>query len=126
MGIITKSIKWSLKLGIAGGSIYLANEAQVFGQVDQAQNGIAKLKTDVKKTIPEYVPKEVLDIVPEMPTIDVKEMIPEMPDVKPDIRGLWNKGVMATFSGLANSPTTIKNYSNDVAVYVKEQMNESK
>ena len=126
MGIITKSIKWSLKLGIAGGSIYLANEAQVFGQVDQAQNGIAKLKTDVKKTIPEYVPKEVLDIVPEMPTIDVKEIIPEMPDVKPDIRGLWNKGVMATFSGLANSPTTIKNYSNDVAVYVKEQMNESK
>ena len=129
MGIISKSLKWSIKLGTAGGSVYVAHQYKIFGPADQAENSLQNLQNDGKTAIPGYIPKEVLENVPEMPeipTVDIKDMIPELPDLKPDIRGLWNRGVMATFTGIANSPTLVKTYSNDLVVFLQEQMNDNK
>lgn len=128
MGIITKSIKWSLKLGIGAAPIYVAHTSGIFGTVDQAEKGIKQLKTDVKETIPQYVPKEVLDTVPEVPAIEIpnlKEMLPDVGAVAPDLRGFWNTGVLFSFNALANAPQAAKSYSNDLVVYIQEQMSDN-
>jgi len=133
IGIITNTLKWSIKLGVGGGTVYIAQQAGLFGTSDQAQVGVKTLEKDynnlsedVNKQITqysEYVPKEVLDYVPEIPKVDVKEFIPDIDlSVTSDMRGLWNKGVMTVFSGLANSPETTKKYSHDVIEYVKTQI----
>jgi len=133
IGIIANTLKWSIKLGVGGGTVYIAHQAGLFGTSDQAQVGVKTLEKDynnlnedVNKQITqysEYVPKEVLDYVPEIPKVDVKEFIPDIDlSVTSDMRGLWNKGVMTVFSGLANSPETTKKYSNDVIEYVKTQI----
>ena len=120
MGIklITNTLKWSIKLGVGGGTVYIAHQAGLFGTSDQAQVGVKTLEKDynnlseeVPKQITQYVPKEVFDYVPEIPKVDVKEFIPDIDlSVTSDMRGLWNKGVMTVFSGLANSPETTKMY----------------
>jgi len=136
MGIITNTLKWSVKLGLGGGTVFVAHQAGLFGTADEAQAGVVKLEKDfndvnenVNKQLTEYVPKEVLDYAPEMPEIpkvDVKEFIPNVDlSFTSDIRGLWNKGVMVVFSGLANSPEAAKVYSSDVVQYVKDQINAS-
>lgn len=122
MGIITTTVKWSVKAGLIGGPVYVAHNAGLFGSADQAQSGLKQIKSDVKDNVSTYVPKEVLENVPEVPKVDMKDYIPTI-DISPDIRGLWNKGVLATFSGLANAPTSVKTYTNDVITYVQEQVN---
>lgn len=130
MGIIANTLKWSVKLGVGGGTVYIAHQAGLFGTSDQAQVGVKtlekdrkNLKEDVNKQITQYVPKEVLDYVPEIPKVNVKEFIPDVDlSVTSDMRGLWNKGVMTVFSGIANSPEATKKYSDDVIEYVKTQM----
>jgi len=133
MGTITNTLKWSVKLGVGGGTVYIAHQAGLFGTSDQAKVGVKTLEKDynnlsedvnkLNNQITQYVPKEVLDYVPEIPKVDVKEFIPDIDlSVASDIRGLWNKGVMTVFSGLANSPETTKKYSNDVIEYVKTQI----
>ena len=103
LGLIKNTIKWSAKLGIAGGTIYIANDAGLFGTADQAESGVKKLEKDYHEglkevnevIIPQYVPKELLDYVPEVPKIDVKEFMPDIDiNFTSDIRGLWNKGVI--------------------------------
>ena len=105
IGIITNALKWSIKLGVGGGTVYIAHQAGLFGTSDQAQVGVKTLEKDynnlnedVNKQITqysEYVPKEVLDYVPEIPKVDVKEFIPDIDlSVTSDMRGLWNKGLV--------------------------------
>ena len=105
MGIITNTLKWSVKLGVGGGTVYIAHQAGLFGTSDQAQVGVKTLEKDynnlnedVNKQITqysEYLPKEVLDYVPEIPKVDVKEFIPDIDlSVTSDMRGLWNKGLV--------------------------------
>ena len=107
IGIITNTLKWSIKLGVGGGTVYIAHQAGLFGTSDQAQVGVKTLEKDynnlnlnedVNKQITqysEYVPKEVLDYVPEIPKVDVKEFIPDIDlSVTSDMRGLWNKGLV--------------------------------
>ena len=105
MGIIANTLKWSVKLGVGGGTVYIAHQAGLFGTSDQAQVGVKTLEKDynnlsedVNKQITqysEYVPKEVLDYVPEIPKVNVKEFIPDIDlSVTSDMRGLWNKGLV--------------------------------
>ena len=105
IGIIANTLKWSIKLGVGGGTVYIAHQAGLFGTSDQAQVGVKTLEKDynnlnedVNKQITqysEYVPKEVLDYVPEIPKVDVKEFIPDIDlSVTSDMRGLWNKGLV--------------------------------
>lgn len=129
MGIITQTIKWSLKLGAGAAPIYVAHTSGIFGTADQAQNGLKQLKTDVKEAVPQYVPKEVLENVPEVPSIEipnVKEMLPDVSAVTPDLRGFWNKGVLFSFNALANAPEAAKSYSNDLVVYIQDQVSDKK
>lgn len=125
MGIITTTVKWSVKLGLAGGSIYVANQAGLFGTADQAEQGLKQLKTDVAQ-LPKNLPQEVRDVVPEVPKVEFKDLIPDLPkvDFSPDVRGLWNKAVLFTFSGLANAPQATKTYAGDVVQYLQNQLEE--
>ena len=121
MGFIVNTVKWSVKLGLAGGSVYVAQQNGIFGTADQAQNGLKQLKSDVKNTINQNVPKEVMDSVPDIPEVNVKEMIPVEVNLNYDARSLWNRGVLATFAALVNSPEALKGYSKDLVKYVEEQ-----
>ena len=121
MGFIGTTLKYSIKLGLGGGTVYLAHQNGLFGTADQAQQGLKQLKSDVKTTISQNVPKEVMDSVPEIPEVNVKEMIPVEVNLNGDIRSYWNRGVLATFSALVNSPEAIKRYSKDLVKYVEEQ-----
>ena len=125
-----KTIKWSVKLGIGFGGVYLGHQRGLFGSSEQAQHGLEQLKSDVNDFIVscpimsyrDHVPKEVLENVPDIKLPDIKA-----PDVKlPDFINIkdmsWNKFVWASFSAGAHAPQAIKNYSNDVVVYIQEQI----
>ena len=118
MGLIVNTVKWSVKLGLGGGAIYLAHQNRLFGTADEAQDGLKQLKTDVKTTISQNVPKEVMDNVPE---VNVKDIIPVEVNLSGDARSLWNRGVFATFAALVNAPESIKGYTKDLVKYVEEQ-----
>ena len=120
MGFIVTSLKWGTKLGLAGGSVYVAYQYSLFGSSEQSLRGWRQIKDNVTSQIP----KEVKDQTPEMPTLNMSEYMPnvEVASVGQNARGYWNRGVMATFAALANSPTTIKGYGNDLVNYVSEQM----
>ena len=118
MGLIVNTVKWSVKIGLGGGAIYLAHQNRLFGTADEAQDGLKQLKTDVKTTISQNVPKEVMDNVPE---VNVKDIIPVEVNLSGDARSLWNRGVFATFAALVNAPESIKGYTKDLVKYVEEQ-----
>ena len=44
MGFLTNTIKWSAKLGVGGGALYLVNQKNLFGNVDQAENGVKEMQ----------------------------------------------------------------------------------
>merc|ERR1712062_388500 len=97
--------------GLSGGTVYLAHQNGLFGNADQAQQGLKQLKSDVKTTISQNIPKEVMDSVPEIPEVNING----------DARGLWNRGVLATFAALVNAPESIKGYSKELVKFVEDQ-----
>ena len=125
MGFLTNTIKWSAKLGVGGGALYLVNQKKLFGNVDQAENGVKEMQSDVNN-LRQYVPKEGLEGLSDVAD-KMKEMTKDLPELKltsseTGPRGLWNKGVLASFRGITYAPQAIKNYTNDVVVYIKEEM----
>jgi hypothetical protein len=121
MGLMTTSLKWGTKIGLAGGSVYLASHQGLFGTAEQATQGVATLKTSVTDAIPQYVPQEIIDGVPALPsTPSLSEMIPF--EVSHDARGYWNKGVIASFGAVANAPNALGGYSKDLVNYVSDQV----
>ena len=121
MGFIVPTLKWSVKLGLSGGTVYLAHQNGLFGNADQAQQGLKQLKSDVKTTISQNIPKELMDSVPEIPEVNVKDIIPVEVNINGDARGLWNRGVLATFAALVNAPESIKGYSKELVKFVEDQ-----
>lgn len=124
MGILGKSLLWSVKMGTAGGALYVVHRANLFGSAEEAQQGYAQLKVDVQEGVPHYVPKEVLEYVPEVPQVDVKSLLPEGLNfnIEPDVRGLWNKGVLLSFGALLQAPEATKTYANDLVIFIQKQM----
>ena len=126
MGFIFTTIRTGVKVGLAGTAVYGAHYYGFTGSADQAEKGVKAIKTDFNEILPQYIPKEVLENVPEIPKVDLKDVVPTVEfEFNLDARGLWNKGVLATFGGLANSPNAVKGYSNDLVTYLGNQLNES-
>ena len=126
MGFIFTTIRTGIKVGLAGGAVYGAHYYGFMGSADQAEKAVKAVKTDFNEILPQYIPKEVLENVPEIPTVDLKDVVPTVEfEFSLDGRGLWNKGVLATFGALANSPNAVKGYSNDLVTYLSNQLNES-
>ena len=126
MGFIFTTIRTGVKVGLAGTAVYGAHYYGFTGSADQAEKGVKAIKTDFYEILPQYIPKEVLENVPEIPKVDLKDVVPTVEfEFNLDARGLWNKGVLAAFGGLANSPNSVKGYSNDLVTYLGNQLNES-
>ena len=51
----------------------------------------------------------------------MKDIIPVEVNINGDARGLWNRGVLATFAALVNAPESIKGYSKDLVKFVEDQ-----
>ncbi len=120
MGFLVTTIKWGTKLGLAGGTVYVANQYGLFGNAEQSREGWFQLKDTVHRAIP----KEVLDQTPEMPTVNTKDYLPdvEIASMGQNARGYWNRGVLASFAAMANAPTALRGYGNDMINFVSEQM----
>jgi len=119
MGFIVNTVKWGVKLGIPASALYVAHHHNLFGTANEAQKGVDQLKTNCN----DLVPKEVMENVPDVNLSEIKDMIPAVEfSFSTDARSLWNKGVFATVGAIANAPTHVKGYSQDVVKYVNEQM----
>ena len=119
MGLIVNAVKWGVKLGVPGSAVYVAHYHNLFGSANDAQKGLEQLK----KTSNDLVPKEVMENVPDVNLSEFKDMIPAVEfNFSTDARSLWNKGVFATIGAMANAPTYVKGYTQDVIKYVNEQM----
>ena len=111
-------IRAGIKFGIPVGSVYGAHYYGFFGTSDQAQKAVEKLQSDIKQAKQytlQYIPKEVLDKLGELPRVNFNEMVPldlssaKLPQLPDNTRSLWNRGVLFTFSAIANSPNSIPN-----------------
>lgn len=136
MGFIFTTIKTASKLTtklvLAGGTVYGANYYGFFGSYEESKNAYKSLKSDFNEVLPQYIPKEALEPMlenaPEIPKVDLSEIVPiefslENATGTPSRERLWNRGVLATFNALANSPSAMSNYSQDFLNFLKDQMN---
>ena len=81
MGKLSFLLKWSFKLGTAGGILYLVKEEQIFGSSACGQKKYEEYTSILGKNIS----------LPEIP-----KLLPEGP-MLPINRAVWNSAVMTTF-----------------------------
>ena len=123
MGLI-HVVKFSAKVGLAGGAVYYANEYDMFGTHAQSTSGYDRLRNTVSANeyYREFAAPLVTQAVEGAGQAIPKDVLPEPQAVRTSIRHYWNYGVMATFSGLANLPSNASHYGKEAVSYVSSQL----
>ena len=108
-------IKWSVKLGVAGGAVYVACNEKFFGSTRETAEAYDRLKSTLKGN--EYV--KMLPQAPEMPK-ELTDGIGAVREYRKGFKNHWNDGVVFVFDSVAYSPK----YVSGLFSYVKENLSQ--
>ena len=128
MGIF-KLAKLSTQVGLAGATVYYANEFKLFGDHSQTTGGYKQLKDTVGSN--EYYKEYAAPIVDQgkegasTSLASARDYLPNMPTAQ-CVTNTWNWGVMTAFSGLANLPANVSHYSVEAYDLVAKQLESDK
>jgi len=124
MGKITTVLSLGVRLGAVGGTVYALNEVGAFGDVQQGEAALKRIKS---VSMEDLVGKDIADQIPvvEMPqevTSTLSTVRNTTSDVSKNFASYWNSGVETTFTTASNMPDTSKQYLYIAVEEVKKTM----
>jgi len=125
MGKITAVLSLGVRLGAVGGTVWALNEVGAFGDVQQGEAALERIKS---VTMEELVGKDIADQIPaiEMPqeiTSTLSTVRNTTSDVSKNFPSYWNSGVETTFTTASNLPDSSKHYLYIAVEEAKKTMN---
>lgn len=122
MGFLATSLRWGVKVGVAGGVVYAAGTQGLFGSADATLKGYEGMKKLAQDNVNFDA---VVVVVPEGALETVEKYLPKRAEINNNARGYWNSSVLFTCSSLAATPDAVKRYSSDLVKFVQSQLAEN-